>query len=99
MTKQSPQARRLVRGVILAIAALFVGFVIYRTTQIPTYECEVCITFRGNSICRTVQGATTAEARSGAITNACALLSSGVTDTLACERTTPTKLQCREFAD
>lgn len=97
MEKRKPSSKRAVRALILAGAALFVAAVVFWTLRIPGYECEVCIEFRGRTVCRTVQGATTAEARSGAITNACALLSSGVTDTLACERTTPKKLQCREI--
>ena len=97
MATTSPMTKRLVRGAILLLALAFAGLVIYRSLAIPTYECEVCIEFRGRTVCRTVQAATTAEARAGAITNACALVSSGVTDTLACERTPPKKLHCRGF--
>jgi len=88
--------KRIVQAAILAVAATFVAVVVYRTMQIATFECEVCIEFRGNSVCRTVQAASTAEARTSAINNACALLASGVTDSLACERQPPLKLQCRE---
>ncbi len=50
--------------------------------------------FRGAQDCRTVDGATEMEAHRAAITNACALLASGVTDSLACERTRPTTVRC-----
>lgn len=93
-TKQQ-RKRRAQAGVIIA-TVVFIAAVIYGTLRIPTHECEVCIEFHGRSACRTVQAATPEEARSSAINNACALLASGVTDTLACERQTPTKLVCRE---
>ncbi len=93
---RKPANRPLRLAIGLLGSAAFVGLVVYGTLQIPTVECEVCITFRGRSDCRTVAGATATEARSAAVTNVCALMSSGVTDTLACERTPPTKIECSE---
>jgi hypothetical protein len=52
------------------------------------------MTFAERQSCRSVDAATEAEAKQGAITNACALIASGVTDTMACERGTPTKTSC-----
>jgi len=86
---------RLIRAIVMTTAIVFMGIVVVRSFQIPGFECDACMEFRNMSVCRTVQAATEAEARSGAINNACALISSGVTDTLACERSTPTKLECR----
>jgi hypothetical protein len=57
-------------------------------------RCEVCIRFDGRDACRAVDGANEDEARRAAITNACALLASGVTQTMACERTPPTRVSC-----
>ena len=94
MATGSPQRKRRIRWLVLAACAAFAAAVVYGTLQLPSFECEVCLNFQGRSTCRTVQAATTAEARQAAITNACALLASGVTDTLACERSTPTKLRC-----
>lgn len=78
-------------GVLLPVAA----FVVYSSFHVNEFECEVCIRFEGNEVCRTVGGASEEEARQGAIDNACALLSSGVTDTLRCGRTAPSRVQCR----
>ena len=80
--------------VVMIVLGLFMAVVIYRSFQISTYQCEVCISFRGNSVCRTVEGANELDARRAAVTNVCADLSSGVTDSMACERTEPTKVQC-----
>lgn len=93
---QTKSNRALWRAAGLLVSAGFMALVVYRSLQIPTVECEVCITFRGQAECRTVGGASSQEARAAAVTNACALISSGVTDTLACERTPPTKVLCSD---
>lgn len=87
--------RRAQIGVGLA-SLFFIAAVIYGTTRIPSVECEVCIEFHGVTVCRIVQAATPEEARTSGMNNACALVASGVTDTLACERQVPLKLECRE---
>lgn len=68
--------------------------VVYSSFGVGSVRCEVCIAFEGRESCRAVDGATEAEARQAAVTNACALLASGVTQTMACERTTPTRESC-----
>jgi hypothetical protein len=52
------------------------------------------VSFAEREACRSVEAASEEEARAGAHTNACALLASGVTDTLACERTPETTARC-----
>ena len=81
----------------LALVALLVlgGFVVYSGFRVSGVRCEVCVEFGGNRACRTVEGATEHEARLAAQTNACALLTSGVTNTMACERTAPSASECR----
>jgi len=71
-----------------------VAIVVYTSLDVGAVRCEVCIAFAGNDVCRSVDGASEAEARQGAVTNACALLTSGVTNTMACERTPPTRERC-----
>ena len=73
---------------------LFMAFVVYRSLQVAGYRCSVCIEFRGQTVCRTVDGSTEHDARMAASNNACAYLAGGVTDTMACERTEPTKVDC-----
>ncbi|MBX3025913.1 hypothetical protein KF840_13480 [bacterium] len=77
--------------VLLPIAAV----VVYSSFQVSDFECEVCITFEGRSTCRTVTGKTEQEGLRTGVDNACAILASGVTDTLRCQRTLPTKATCR----
>ena len=83
---------RAVAGVLVAIG--FALAVVYRSFHAAGYRCEACITFKGQQVCRTVEGPTEAEARSAVVNNACAVLAAGVTETLACERTVPDRLRC-----
>jgi hypothetical protein len=94
MARRTPSRRRA--GWLLAAAfLLFVVLVIYRSFHVAGFRCEVCITFQGRQACRSVDGPTEREALSAAVNNTCAQLSSGVTDSMACERTPPTKRDCR----
>lgn len=80
-------------GTFLLLGVL--GYVVFQSFRLEAASCEVCIEYNGRSQCRTVGGATIDEARQGAITNACAFLSSGVTDSMACQRTKPISESCR----
>ncbi len=89
------RARRWTSWLVAAVFLLFVAFVVYRSFYVAGFRCEVCITFQGRPACRSVDGPTEREAMSGAVNNTCAQLSSGVTDSIACEHTQPTKADCR----
>ena len=71
--------------------ALVVGFVVYSTmsTSSQRISCEVCITYRGQRSCRTAAARTRELALRAATENACALISSGVTDSNQCNQTEP----------
>jgi hypothetical protein len=92
--KAEHSSRRLWLWLVSAAFLFFMALVVYRSFYVAGYRCETCIEFRGSSACRTVEGPTEREAHAGAINNTCAQLSSGVTDTMACERTVPLKLEC-----
>ena len=92
--KRSSGSRRRSAWLLAAALVAFMAFVVYRSLQVAGYRCAVCINFRGQAVCRTVDGPTEREARMAATNNACAFLAGGVTDTMACERTEPTKAEC-----
>lgn len=71
-----------------------VAVVVLSSLSIGSVRCELCIEFHGRQACRAVDGASEDEARAAAVTNACALLASGVTDTVACQRVPPTDVRC-----
>jgi hypothetical protein len=77
-------------GVLLGL----IGYIVWSSLSVGRVRCEVCIDSGGRQACRAVDGATRAEARTSAINNACALLASGVTQVMACERTPPTRDDC-----
>ena len=77
------------------ILAGVLAYVVFQSMNLEAASCEVCMQYNGNSQCRTVGGPTVDDARQGAITNACAYLSSGVTDSMACQRTKPVSEKCR----
>jgi hypothetical protein len=85
------------KSVLLAIAfvILVIGAVIYTTMSASSsrYRVEVCVNFEGRSECRTAAAATEQGALRTAQENACALISSGVTGTIACGNTPPTSVK------
>ena len=80
----------------LIFSVLALGLIVYSTLSLGGYSCEVCMEFAGQSRCRTAIGSGQQEATRTAIDNACAFLSSGVTDTIACTNTAPRSVQCKK---
>lgn len=76
----------------IIFVAVVLGVLIYSSLNLAKHRVEVCITFHGNASCRIASGTTQEFARHTAITNACSQISSGVTDSIACENTEPTKV-------
>jgi hypothetical protein len=74
-----------------------VGFVVYSSFRVSVVECEVCMQFDGRAICRSVSAARRDEALRGATDNACALLTSGITNTIRCQQSQPAKTECRSL--
>jgi hypothetical protein len=81
---------------VLLIAILGIGFVavlVYSTIGQKHYRCEVCVEFQGRRACRTAASATRDQAVRTATENACALIASGMTDSIACGNTPPASLK------
>ena len=77
-------------GIVFVV--IFLGVIIYSSMNLSGYRVEVCMNFGGRTNCRTASGSTEEFARRTATTNACAEIASGVTDSIACEQTVPTKV-------
>jgi hypothetical protein len=73
----------------ILIVAVILGVIIYSSFNLAKYRVEVCMSFHNATNCRTAAGSTEEFARRTAITNACAAIASGVTDSIACENTPP----------
>ncbi|HLJ14650.1 MAG TPA: hypothetical protein VKV15_09155 [Bryobacteraceae bacterium] len=75
--------------IFLAIA----GYIVYSTLTATRHRVNVCMTFNGRTECRTAAGTTRDFALRSAVTNACALIASGVTDTVRCEQSQPVSVK------
>jgi hypothetical protein len=96
MTSQGQSSRsyrRLIRMAVVGII-LLIGVLTYMSLSTQVYECTACVTFNGRTECRTARAATQEESTRAAIATACAVLAYGMTESLQCERTRPTKIEC-----
>jgi hypothetical protein len=80
----------------LTLGAAFLAALFFATQRESAVECELCLEFGGRRACRTASGADREAAVRGARTAACAVLSSGVTQGLECDRTAPRSLRCSD---
>lgn len=69
---------------------------VYTTLSESQVECEVCMEFGGRSICRTVAAAERNQALAMAVSNACAIISDGVTAGIQCGQTRPRSVTCND---
>ena len=77
-------------GILFVI--LVVGAVVYSTLGVRGYRVEICMQFQGRSACRIASASTEQQAMRTAQENACALIASGVTDTIQCEQSQPARM-------
>ena len=77
------------------IAGLF-ALVVYSSMGLTAYRVEVCMAYDGRTACRSASGADKDTALRTASDNACAQISSGMTDSMACGRSTPTSVKWLE---
>lgn len=80
----------------LLIGAAFIAAMIYATRAETRVTCHVCVDYRAASECRSSSAADRDKAISGAVANACAVMSGGVTDGIACTSTPPRSVRCEE---
>ena len=79
--------------VAIAFGVLVVGMVVLTTFRQDRVRCQVCVTFNGQRDCRTASATNRQEAIRTAVSNACAQLASGVTQSVQCENTTPDSIE------
>lgn len=82
------------RGIwILFGVVAFFGLLWFLTMGQRQHRVEVCIAFQGQRNCATAAGQTPQQALRAASDTACATISSGMTDTIACSQTTPSSVR------
>lgn len=96
MARAAERGKRISRSAILGAVFVLVlaALMIYASASLSKHNCEICIAYEGREACRKADGSTLDEARRTAIDLACAELASGMTDSLQCQRTEPTRLTC-----
>nr|MDP9112565.1 hypothetical protein [Acidobacteriota bacterium] len=70
--------RPVLVGILIVLVIL--GVMVYSSLNLASHRYEACMTFKGQTNCRTASGSTEAFATRTAISNACAGIASGVTD-------------------
>ena len=90
------KGKRISRSAILGAVFVLVlaALMIYASASLSKHSCEICITYQGREACRKADASTLDEARRTATDLACAVLASGMTESLQCQRTEPLSLTC-----
>ena len=81
-----------IMGLIFAVAVAALVFVAMQ--GLSSVTCEVCVTFGGETLCRTGTGKDRQAAIDSAQRAACALLATGMTDGIKCDNTEPSSVEC-----
>lgn len=80
-------------AVILGIF-LFIGFVVYGTIAPVEAQCEVCLEFNGELVCRRGAGQTVEAAQTAAQESVCGGNVSGMSESIACRNAEPVRVEC-----
>jgi hypothetical protein len=86
--------KTVVIGVVFVLAVI--AFLAYSSLHIAKYRVEVCVNYQGRTECRTASADSQDHALRSAQSNACALLTSGVTEVMQCEHADPTSVKWLE---
>ena len=79
--------------IIIGIFA-FMGAVVWSTVQGAEVECEVCLVFGGDEVCRLGRGSTEVAALAAAHQSACGGNTSGMAESIACMNRAPERSSC-----
>jgi hypothetical protein len=86
--------RNVLLGILGAVA--FIALLAYMSMGMKQHRVEVCMEFNGRKNCRIAAGPTRDQALRTAAENACATISSGMTESTTCERTPPVSVRWLE---
>ena len=91
---QSSRAGRKRTGLLITVVfgLLFLGVLVYSTIGLGEHTVEVCVAFNGQEVCRTASATTRESAQRTATANACALITRGMTESIACAAKPPAKI-------
>ena len=78
-------------GVIAVV--LFIALLVYLSVGQTQVRAEVCVEFQGRTNCRTAAGPSQEAAVRTATDNACATITSGMTESMSCGRKPPVSVR------
>lgn len=79
---------------ILAVMVTFMAIVVWSTVSDVETECEVCLTFGSEQVCRTGRGANEVAALQAAQESVCGGNTSGMAEIILCRNATPDRATC-----
>jgi len=80
-------------AIIVGLGA-FMGLVVWTTLQGVEVECEVCLEFNGEEVCRLGRAAAEAEALAAAHQSVCGGRGFGMAESIACLSRIPNRQSC-----
>ena len=78
--------------IVVAFGAVLLAVLIYSTLALRQHRVEVCVLFNGQQDCRVASGPTREDAQRTATDNACALLTRGMAESMACSSQPPARI-------
>ncbi len=78
---------------IAVFIAIVIALIAYSTLAGKQYRAQVCMVYQGRTACKTVIGKSETATLRGGISNACADIAAGVTETMGCEQTQPASVK------
>jgi hypothetical protein len=83
------------------VTIVFLGFIAYFSiTTIWTgskYKCAVCVKYKGVESCQEVEGMDKMDTMMVGVSTACGAVATGMTESIDCQQTPPTKMVCEEM--
>jgi hypothetical protein len=83
-----------VKKYVLLGLLLFGGLVVYLTVTPVQSQCEVCLEFDGEMVCRLGAGSDEAAARQAAQESVCGGNAQGMSESIACRNAVPASVRC-----
>jgi hypothetical protein len=86
-------SKSLILGLFVVVGVVILAVIGLR--DVDRHRCEVCITFRGETACRTGEGRTREDAQRSAAESCCAVLpTASMAERIQCSQSVPTRLNC-----
>lgn len=84
-------------AILSLVVILLVGLLVYSSlTGVSDATCEVCMTYKNQTVCRTGSGRTKEDAIRSATESACGSLpTSSMAERIECDRVPPTSVECQ----